>query len=233
MNHSKLHVAFACAVLGIFAGANTASAITVSPGDTVSLPGTTSAAESYLAGTVLQDELINFSLKADQSPNAATITGTVQQRVVQEDITKTLDFYWRITSLSGGSLGYFRVGKFNSTVFDANYRTDGLGDVGPTSIIRFKPGMGGATDDKAVNFNFTNSDSLDSLAAGQESYFLFLHTNATEYAKTAFFDIASSGTYTLSQSFAAYTPAVPEPETYAMLMAGLGLMGVFARRRRT
>ncbi|MDR3213479.1 MAG: PEP-CTERM sorting domain-containing protein [Azoarcus sp.] len=28
------------------------------------------------------------------------------------------------------------------------------------------------------------------------------------------------------------TPAVPEPETYAMLLAGLGLVGVVARRRR-
>ncbi|MDR3323530.1 MAG: PEP-CTERM sorting domain-containing protein [Zoogloeaceae bacterium] len=27
-------------------------------------------------------------------------------------------------------------------------------------------------------------------------------------------------------------PAVPEPETYAMLLAGLGLLGVIARRRR-
>ena len=28
-----------------------------------------------------------------------------------------------------------------------------------------------------------------------------------------------------------FTPAVPEPETYAMLLAGLGLMGTIARRR--
>ncbi|MDR3323361.1 MAG: PEPxxWA-CTERM sorting domain-containing protein, partial [Zoogloeaceae bacterium] len=27
-------------------------------------------------------------------------------------------------------------------------------------------------------------------------------------------------------------PAVPEPETYAMLLAGLGLVGLIARRRR-
>ncbi|MDR3324058.1 MAG: PEP-CTERM sorting domain-containing protein [Zoogloeaceae bacterium] len=27
-------------------------------------------------------------------------------------------------------------------------------------------------------------------------------------------------------------PAVPEPETYALLLAGLGLMGVIVRRRR-
>lgn len=29
------------------------------------------------------------------------------------------------------------------------------------------------------------------------------------------------------------TPAVPEPETYAMLLAGLGIVGMVARRRRT
>jgi hypothetical protein len=27
-------------------------------------------------------------------------------------------------------------------------------------------------------------------------------------------------------------PAIPEPETYAMMLAGLGLLGVVARRRR-
>ena len=29
-----------------------------------------------------------------------------------------------------------------------------------------------------------------------------------------------------------FTAAVPEPQTYAMLLAGLGLMGFVARRRR-
>ncbi len=37
------------------------------------------------------------------------------------------------------------------------------------------------------------------------------------------------GTYPVTQTIT----AVPEPETYAMLMAGLGLMGFIARRRRT
>jgi len=38
--------------------------------------------------------------------------------------------------------------------------------------------------------------------------------------------------YPLSQVITAQVAAVPEPETYAMLLAGLGLMGSVARRRR-
>jgi hypothetical protein len=33
-------------------------------------------------------------------------------------------------------------------------------------------------------------------------------------------------------NWSATVTAVPEPETYAMLLAGLGLMGVVARRRQ-
>ena len=36
--------------------------------------------------------------------------------------------------------------------------------------------------------------------------------------------------YTAVDSYG-FIPAVPEPETYAMLLAGLGLMGFIARRR--
>lgn len=40
----------------------------------------------------------------------------------------------------------------------------------------------------------------------------------------------NSGAFNLDVS---YTAAVPEPETYAMLLAGLGVMGFIARRRRS
>ena len=36
----------------------------------------------------------------------------------------------------------------------------------------------------------------------------------------------------VEKKFVGITVSVPEPETYAMLLAGLGMVGVIARRRR-
>lgn len=48
------------------------------------------------------------------------------------------------------------------------------------------------------------------------------------------YQMAASGSVTgFGAAFAQYTvTAVPEPDTYAMLLAGLGLMGTIARRRK-
>jgi hypothetical protein len=229
MNHSAFNAVIASSIFGIYAVANTAQAVTVAPGTTVSLPGTTVAADPSLAGTVLVDILDNFSLPATTALGAPTIRGVVQERIVRETTSGNLDFYWRIYDLTGGSLGYFRIGNFNSPVFDANYRTDGLGAVGPSSITRF----GGSLSSYA-NFNFENA-SGNTLPAGGGlgggSYFFFLHTTATQYAQNAIFDIASSGTYTASSEFAAYSP-VPLPASAWLLLSGLIGVGVMARKRR-
>lgn len=225
MNTTRLKTAIA---LSLSLSASTvALADVVAPGSTVNLYGTTAAAHPYLAGTVLEDELVSFSLAASQTAGAPLITGTLQQRIVREQDTGTLDFYWRITELSGGSLGYLRLGNFNTATFDANFRLDGLGNVGPTSAHRFS-GM----QENSINFGFTDTGNADSLLAGQSSYFIFLHTDATRYAKTGLADIASTGTYTASTTISTFAPAVPEPGTYAMFLAGLGLLG-WARNRRT
>ncbi|CAN5920451.1 hypothetical protein BH11PSE8_BH11PSE8_36730 [soil metagenome] len=206
-------------------------AVFVVLGNGFSLPATTLAAQPFLQGHVLEDELISFSLAV--SPGSMDmITGTVQQRVVREDASGTLDFYWRVTEVNGGTLGSFRVGGFAATTFDADYRIDGLGDVGPTSLRHFAAGTGGATDDYSANFNF--SDAADPLSSGKSSKFMFLHTDATHYAKTGFMDLAGTGTVTASATFAAFSPApVPEPQTYALMLAGLGAVAMTARRRKT
>ena len=45
-------------------------------------------------------------------------------------------------------------------------------------------------------------------------------------------DNAGTGSYYLGKTYSVNVAAVPEPETYAMLVAGLGLLGAVARRRR-
>jgi len=61
--------------------------------------------------------------------------------------------------------------------------------------------------------SISTSNNGDSVVGGYETYYFFQGA------------IASTGTWTMGPT------AVPEPETYAMLLAGLGLVGAVARRR--
>ncbi len=195
-----------------------ARAVLLGPGDSAVLPGTTSAAEPHLASVVQVDELIPFSFVGDDL--GGLITGTVQQRVVLA-IDGTIDFYWRVLldSASSGALGSFRIGDFVSPEYDVDYRIDGLGDSGPSDAHRFT-----APFESFVNFNFSGG-----LQPGDSSFFFFLDTSATAYAKTAIFDVTNVGQTHISDEFAAYSPAaVPEPSTIVLM--GLGAVGLLRRR---
>jgi hypothetical protein len=68
------------------------------------------------------------------------------------------------------------------------------------------------------NLNFTGA-----LAAGA--------TTEAGYFNLGVFDPGAGNTYTFSLIQTPVAGVVPEPETYAMLLAGLGLMGFMARRK--
>jgi PEP-CTERM motif len=208
------------AVAAALVGASPARAVLLTPGSTVALPGTKVAAEPQLAGVVQVDELIDFSFVGDDS--GGLISGHVQQRVVLA-VDGTIDFYWRVfvDSESSGALGSFRFGDFVAPEYDADYRTDGLGTVAPSSATRFS-----GTFDSFVNFTFASG-----LQPGDSSYFLLMDTTATAYAKTAIFDVTNVGQTHISGLFDAYSPAaVPEPSTLALL--GIGVAGLWRRRGR-
>ena len=220
---------FVAAVLGL--SAFSAHAVLLNPGDfAIPLPGTTVAAEPQLAGTVLVDELIPFSFSA--GTGLGNITGQVQQRIVQSSVDGTLDFYWRVMNdaNSAAAIGSFRLGNFISPEYNANWRIDGLGDKAPDEADRFSGSF-----DSFVNFDFNvfSTNPADGLLPGQSSYFMFLDTTATNYARTASFDLTNMEQDPISGQFAAYSPTpVPIPAAAWLLGSGLiGLVGLTRKRK--
>lgn len=223
-SRTRLSILAAAAALLLAGAAPPAGAVTLDNGFTgqpfldTTLPGTKSAIRPELAGTVLVDLDTPFTL--------GDISGTVQNRVVRETASGTLDFYWRVildpTSTAGG-ITALRLDDFGyANLTDADYRIDGLGTDIATTARLFNPAT---HPEGAVNF------LLDSpLGANESSNFFFLHTDATAFAETAVYDLIAGND--LSSLFQTFAPAVPEPAPAATL--ALGVMALaWLRGRRT
>ena len=207
----------------LIVGASGASAVELVAGPWTPLPGRTLVMDPDLAGVALADELQAFSFGV----GAGMISGTVQSTVVRSSVDGTLDFYWRIISdtASSGAIDAFRLGDFVTSMYDADWRIDGLGSTAPTDAKLF-PGVGGN-----VNYRFTGA-GMSGLMPGSSSFFLFLDTSATTYDRSATFDLTSgndiSGTYS---TFAPSQAEVPEPASAAIFALGVAGMAL-ARRRK-
>ena len=190
---------------------------------------------SILGGTVLASQTTTFS----STPGAWS--GSLFSEVVSGDARNPLgglDFVYQITVNSGGNTD----GIHRMTVDDFHgFNTDvgfiqGSGQKRPTSVDRSSaagfPSFGDGGNVVGWNFLPTQCSPLGcfntpgTLAPGLTSATLIVYTNATIFGTTnaQFIDgaIASAGTFA----------PVPEPETYGMVLAGLGLMGFVARRRK-
>jgi hypothetical protein len=116
----------------------------------------------------------------------------------------------------------------NSAVFAAGI--SGYADNQTAGSIKFG-------DTAAGVLNFSNAGSVASNSYGTGLSFMRIDASATGIAASTYNVYADGGNdvkiYLDSANalHIAAVAAVPEPETYAMLMAGLGLMGAIARRR--
>lgn len=111
---------------------------------------------------------------------------------------------------------------FNSPITAFGVHIGGAGDVSPNTLTAT---LGNGDSGLALN-NYTGDYSV---FGSNNQYFGAISTTAFT---TVTFTTSNSGDGIAFDSMSFGVAAVPEPETYAMLLAGLGVMGAVARRRR-
>src|SRR3569833_1712277 len=106
--------------------ASAAHAVPLAPGGSVLTPGTSVAARPELAGTVVYDNMVPFTVKS--TGGVVIATGQFQDRVDKETGTGTLDFYYRLISdtSSTGNVTLNTRQDFAPFTTDVDFLTDCL-----------------------------------------------------------------------------------------------------------
>lgn len=170
------------------------------------------------------------TLLASNSVPVATATfAGLASSAVYRNVAGFLDFYYQFADTGGldnlGRLSFFNYDNFTTNVFvilDGSLLGGSFlnGLVNPVSVQR-----GASLTTNAIGYDYAPG-----FVAGSTSRALLIRTNATNFMPGTFSVIDGSTSTTASFAPAA---AVPEPETYALFMAGLAAVGFMARRRKS
>ncbi len=123
--------------------------------------------------------------------------------------------------------------SFTDTILGGYFLT-GTVDTTKKGVFTSGTGLRGSQDNfgltSGVTYNIVSATGLESLDRSA-SHFALTGTNTLSLDWTA----SNPGDYirVITAAPLAVVSSVPEPETYAMMLTGLGLMGAIARRRKS
>ena len=193
------------------------------------------AAAISVAGAIAPASAQSFSGTGNPASNAAFAGGS------QQATFTTADQSFASYTESGVTFGQGRISSeyssnYNSTgsYFDNNaggFNVIDFSFSSPTSAFAFN---WGAADETWTMEVFSGASTLASYAinptygSNNKEYFGFSGANITSVRLTA----ATSGDWVFIDNLTSVGGAVPEPASWAMLIAGFGVVGASMRRRR-
>ena len=221
------------AILAALVITTAATAAPLLPGSVIFPVGDTSVTAPSTNGVVQNDNLIPFSFDITPFTN---VGGNVQNRVVESSSLGSMVFAPRIRdtfniALPGFEILGFRLDGYAGWDTDVGYRTDSLGDKGPTSVSR-------SADGDLLTFRYGDPLLISGIFPGpqQESLSPYLVTDAPSYELTGSMTLfgrnaaaEDESIYTVQLSGLAVPATVPEPS--ALLLLGSGLLGLLGMTR--
>lgn len=194
---------------------------------------------------VINDNLLNFRLDPTPASPLTDVGGAVQNRVTRNS-GGTLNFAPRIRdtfNIDGGTFAItaFRLQGFGNANLDVDFRTDGAGDKGFTSVSR-------SVDGDLMTFRYDDPLLIDAIAPGrqEESLFPSIVSDATNFSLTGRMTVfgylvntpfgapPTQASDLISVSFGGLAvPVAPVPlPASALLLAG-GLFGLRLLKRKS